>query len=333
MLLDTLLELVTMTKLAEYTTIAERNNTFERLEINSFKVLHDALKNEQKKGKFFRGQASARWKIFSSIQREWIQKDLNRLFHNSIDSFIEDFLTFCREKLSVQILTECKEPYDISILSMLQHYGSPTPLVDFTSNSDIALFFAVNGNNFSTDDEVDNFFSIYVIEAGGTPATASYNDLTNFEDIMLYARQKILNGRISLNPEEAKAFQKIDEHSMKSLDSFSDFSIILIQESGEEFLKISNQRIDLQEGLFLYQGKNSTNCFESHFSGMTTDKIIDTYDKLLLPKIKVYDIHRAVLNEAKKYLEAKNITKESLGLTGDEFGKLAFESYLQKLAK
>ena len=328
-----------MTKLAEYTQIAERDNTFERIEINSFKILHDALKTDQKNGKFFRGQASARWKIFSSMQREWIQKDLNLLFNNSIDSFTESFLMFCREKLSVQILTGCKEPYDISILSMLQHYGSPTPLVDFTSNPDIALFFAVNGNNFfinNEDDEVDSFFSIYVIEEGGTPATASCNDLMNFESILSNAHEQILNGRSSSNFQEAKGFQEIDENSLKSLNFFSNISIMFIKESGEEFLKISNPRIDLQNGLFLYQGKNSITPLEQLFDDMNnkqqfTQSIKET-DRFL-PKIKVYDVHKTVLNEAKKYLEAKKITKESLGFTDSEFGNFAFEEYLQKLAK
>jgi hypothetical protein len=47
-----------MTKLAEYTIIAERNNTFERVEIHSFNILHDVLKTEQKNGKFLLEQAS-----------------------------------------------------------------------------------------------------------------------------------------------------------------------------------------------------------------------------------------------------------------------------------
>jgi hypothetical protein len=179
-----------MTRLCEFQSIKERDIVFDRKEKTSFNTLLDTLKSAQGENVFFRGQASARWKIFSSIQREWIQKDLKR-YNNNIDDFVSGFLKFCRKELSIKIKAKCKEPYDVSILSMLQHYGAPTPFVDFTSNPDVALYFAVNGNDFIKGDEVDNFFSIYVVEAGGTPETSRDNDLTNFEDILSNAHNSL----------------------------------------------------------------------------------------------------------------------------------------------
>jgi hypothetical protein len=219
---------------------------------------------------------------------------------------------------------------------MLQHYGAPTPFVDFTSNPDVALYFAVNGNDFIKGDEVDNFFSIYAVVAGGTPAHRS-NDLTNFEDILSNAHNSLDEGIKSANSNEdselCAAFNNFDRNSFKSLDCLKDFKCVYIKETSAEFLRISNKRIDLQNGLFLYQGKNSIQPLESHFSGMTIEQVDDHYDGLLLPKIKVYDIHKAILNEAKEYLVAKSIDKHFLGVANDDFGKVAFEEYLRELAK
>jgi hypothetical protein len=338
-----------MSKLDEYKTIKERENSFDRTVVTSFDELLKLLKKELKKENvFFRGQAQARWKIFSSIQREWIEKNLE-YFHGSIDDFIEKLLLFCQEQLSKEIDTKCKEPYDVSILSMLQHYGAPTPFIDFTSNPDVALYFAVNNNNFIKGDEIDNFFSIYVIEGG----VCLNNNLCNFENIISNARQTILEERQSQDMEIATAFQEFPENSLKSINCLSVFSVVYIKESGEEFLKISNRRIDLQNGLFLYQGKNSINPLELHFSGKNADNVpylnedendTNPFDstsvnkssnepELFLPKIKVYDVHKAVLNEANKYLTAKNINKDFLGFGSEDFGKVAFDQYLRKISK
>ena len=46
---------------------------------------------------------------------------------------------------------------DYSILAFIQHYGGPTPLLDFTSNLSTALFFAFDGR------EDDNYASLYIV--------------------------------------------------------------------------------------------------------------------------------------------------------------------------
>jgi len=239
--------------------------------------------------------------------------------------------------LSIKIKAKCKEPYDVSILSMLQHYGAPTPFVDFTSNPDVALYFAVNGNDFILGDEVDNFFSIYVVEPGGTPETSRDNDLTNFEDILSDAHNSLDNGieyaNLNGDSELCAAFNNFNRNDLQSLDCLKDFTSVYIKETGEKFLRISHKRIDLQNGLFLYQGRNSVSCLETHFDGWASEKVLDTCERQFLKKIKVYDIHKAVLNDAKEYLAAKGVDKYFLGLGTDDFGKVAFEEYLRELAK
>ncbi|WP_284461762.1 FRG domain-containing protein, partial [Chryseobacterium sp.] len=54
------------------------------------------------------------------------------------------------------------ENNDLAYLSYMQHFGVPTPFLDYTNNPYVALFFAIDGINFTpSDNEIDNYFSLY----------------------------------------------------------------------------------------------------------------------------------------------------------------------------
>ncbi|ATG92217.1 FRG domain-containing protein [Methylomonas koyamae] len=320
-----------MTALSEFASVNERNDAFIRKEIKTFKELLNVL--EKDNNSYFRGQASSKWEIYSSIQREWIQKDLNFYFSN-IDCFVESFLRFCRDNLAIEIEDHCKKPSDISIFSMLQHYGAPTPFVDFTSSYDVALYFATNGSRLVGGDEVDNFFSIYAVEPGGI-ATASTNDLINFESVVAGADQSLEAERMRAiergDIELVNAISGFNHDLLVGFESIKDMSCVYIEETGEGYLAISNKRIDLQNGLFLFQGKKSEKPLNALFKGNTAQDVIDSTEELFLPKLKVYDVHKAVIENVKKYLTEKNISASTLGLEADEFGRLAYEKFLESV--
>jgi len=139
---------------------------------------------------------------------------------------------------------------ELSYYSILQHYGKPTPLIDFTFNFLIALFFSLEhiDRNISKDiTEMDNYFSIFFINekdinlidtSEQLNAVAKFNELSNdyfriYED---YSEQKVLEG--------TDRIRKINSRE------------VFFLRHNETYKKIvdinNNQRIIVQEGAFVY---------------------------------------------------------------------------------
>jgi len=119
---------------------------------------------------FFRGMPEAKYKLFNSAQREWLLNNMQN-WKPGYDylQFIKDLITEAKTKpLFKHVLSyyqiDFETEADFPILSILQHYGSPTPLMDFTYNLDVALYFATESvDAMSASDSIDGYFSIYMI--------------------------------------------------------------------------------------------------------------------------------------------------------------------------
>lgn len=120
---------------------------------------------------FFRGMKEARHQLFNAAQREWLTHNVGEWGNGS------DYLNFIKrliqeakelqifEKVLAYHQIDLKTEADFPILSILQHYGAPTPLMDWSYNLDVALYFATEDVNTATaSDSIDGYFSIYVIK-------------------------------------------------------------------------------------------------------------------------------------------------------------------------
>ena len=148
---------------------------FERIQSNSLRHC------------VFRGVNEAKYKLYNSAQREWASWDIGTIGED-YESHIIRMIKSCKEKDSLL------EKYykrlgvirnDWLILSFLQHYSAPSPLLDFSKDYKTAIFFAssnVNGNHGNSND-ISNYVSIYYFEF--------VNEAKKIETLVHYAKRII----------------------------------------------------------------------------------------------------------------------------------------------
>lgn len=91
----------------------------------------------------FRGQSSAMWPLRSSLERvlggKWSPENARKFEDYGLDLFQSKFHLYDGENI---------EPASrLAWLSLMQHYGAPTRLIDFTTSPFVALYFAMEGVN------------------------------------------------------------------------------------------------------------------------------------------------------------------------------------------
>lgn len=170
-----------MSKLSFHSNLEDKKDSFNQIDLTYYKIdtvtqfnsWYDYIKKfnteEEPYGNFFRGMNEAKYKLYNSAQRYWNQNNLCELkpelpYINKIQDMLD-------KAKSNTLLQQVFEYYDITdnemdfpLLSILQHYGAPTPLMDWTYNIDIALFFAIqNLNKYEGENVIENYISIYCI--------------------------------------------------------------------------------------------------------------------------------------------------------------------------
>jgi len=114
------------------------------------------IKNHNQRQFLYRGQANHKWKLTPSLYRLYPQNDLNKYVRNIIPEVYNQLI-------SKWGFVEYFNLNDVvgfnSFLAKLQHYGFPTPLLDWTYNPYIAVFFAL-----SDEKNLNDFFSIYIFD-------------------------------------------------------------------------------------------------------------------------------------------------------------------------
>jgi len=141
-----------MSRLYEYRNFNEKGKFFidGDLVINTkdeFDKCFEEITNEELIGRFsFRGCGEAKYKLYSSSQRFWIEKELDKCF--DYNSFVLKLIENSKE-WNNKTISKFFNPRgidfsnSIAYLSYMQHFNVPTPLLDFTENPCVGLFFAV----------------------------------------------------------------------------------------------------------------------------------------------------------------------------------------------
>lgn len=112
------------------------------IEINSTDQLIRSI-NELPNNFLYRGQANSEWGLQSSLERilsrQWTSEAVQKFEEFSLSQFKSKFHLYDKENL--------QPDSKLAWLSLMQHYGVPTRLLDFTESPYVALYFALESYN------------------------------------------------------------------------------------------------------------------------------------------------------------------------------------------
>ena len=156
--------------LSEYETLLQKSIFFTQTNIDTVKEFDEIFdKYENSDNILFRGSNEAKYRLYSSLQREWISKKLYEKYE-SYQIYLNKLITSAKNQEG-SILTKYFDKIgidsenDLAILSFLQHHGCPTPLLDWTYSFPNALFFATrNIRKYEVKWEIEKYLCVYFLE-------------------------------------------------------------------------------------------------------------------------------------------------------------------------
>jgi hypothetical protein len=313
-----------------YENLIEKAEYFEIISIQSLEELNTLFEEHSNVKGIYRGIGSSQYKIFSSMQRQIIQ---NNLTDFSLDDYIK---TVRNNKLLRRYFDEFEIPLSkLSIYSYLQHYGAPTPFLDFTTNFSSALFFATekhDASKFTRMNDISDTFSLFYIQDEDL-------ELLNIDETLEGMQKLIKLGRNMWKQYEGYTDELYIEYIDKLFD-IKTLEIYLIENSRnlkDVYNTFNNIRIIAQDGLFICNNSLSQpleSVIKTFFSEATkysyspwdddeseqAKKINDEYQKTLeknrenqmrLSKniIKSYEIDKELIPEIKSRI---NISRNDI---------------------
>ena len=174
---------------------------------------------------FYRGHADANWALQSSLERilggAWSTEQAQLFEEDSINRFQSKFHLYDKENIEPDT--------KLAWLSIMQHYGVPTRLLDFTESPYVALYFAIEA---------------YKPQSGADLAVFALD----YSAIMDQSIAFIASKDVEFKETRSSVYKKQDLIFETIVDRFA-YEIAWITEP-----KKLNARLDRQAGSFLLSG-------------------------------------------------------------------------------
>ena len=240
-----------------YSDFNEKSQSFScSKQIDSIEQLNSFLSRHKHNRKFFfRGVNEAKYKLYTSAQRKWLIENVKTncggtLYSDFVKGLIRRFYHL-RESLMKRYFKCIKLRINaLNAMCYMQHYGAPTPMLDFTTDIKIALFFMVLDAKSDNSFDIDGYCSLYTIEK---------RECTNVELFHYDNEQKDF---LELNYFDKSKLYYIDFAQASKRNQFSMFT------------KPNNLNMVAQKGVLLLHNeeeepiekKFSINCYNIHKS-------------------------------------------------------------------
>lgn len=309
-------------KLRQYISFDKKSKVFSKpSSLMSYRRIVDPVEFDewynsyaQISGRIYRGVNDARFMNFTSAQRLYFTHELMNFEMSDLIQGQINYLRSANEHLIEKYCKALGVPCtDVFLLSMAQHHkDSISPLLDFSTDIDTALFFMVDGAGFPVEgigehedgNEIGNYMSLYSAPVNNYISLPGFLNLKNeiYDDLCSKdydTRELVLKDY---------SFSSLQKHTTP-LYIPSDAEVTIKKQPVR--LTASNLNMVAQNGCFIYFWKG-INPLEEGLS------CVDIH-KLLIPYIR------------KKYLLPKNKTQEYMFPVLDKISSASIEDTLANL--
>lgn len=151
----------------------------------------------------FRGQSDATWPLSSSLQRLLAGTDFEENISNTEFWFLRAFKQRARQYLQ----SVPNESDIVGWLSLMQHHGTPTRLVDFTHSFYVACYFALI--NTKSDSAIWAIDHDWLIDIGHKVFNIKRGDLRDEWEDNVYRETNVLLGKLLATAGATEGYEKM----------------------------------------------------------------------------------------------------------------------------
>lgn len=310
-----------------YESFEEKSEVFkENFKIDNEEEVDSivSMYSSHEKDFLYRGINTATYKLYSSSQVQWMLSDAISKKTNIEDyyNFIMDSIELTRENNRVKqyIKDNGISDNDLFILALMQHYGMPSPVLDFSHSIFGALYFAWDKCDRTLSDtqtQLSDYISLYVINkkidwVNCSVQNVMRNSAEQLNDML--QKDKLFTASMVDTKDVEKEFLKLPYLK------FKDWNFVAVEDNPENPVKISipalkfdceyqiiNDRIISQQGMFI-----ANNTLDKPLVELMNDWCKEKY-------FVCYNIHKKLLDYIKqKYFDTNDINEERMYCTKDE---------------